>query len=156
MLNKKENWRQTCFTLCLFALTLQLNLLESFLITWWSPTRTQTLYGSTNVKYFPPTWLDDVTEVSQAYLQLRSACNAVNYQPHSVILFYVGSLTCFKLSVYQHLLLPPSSARSTLTLALLSCKLFFVPAAFFCLCFIPPSVFLLLFSSFSLDDSNLK
>lgn len=53
---------------------------------------------------------------------LRSACNGVNYRPHSVILFYIGSLTCFKLFINTfccRLLLLSSlfaSARSLLLL----------------------------------------
>lgn len=58
---------------------------------------------------------------------LRSACNGVNYHPRSVILFNVSSLTCFKLSVYRHLLPQSSSALFPFSL----CSLFLALLLFF-------------------------
>ena len=70
---------------------------------------------------------------------LRSACNSVNYRPHSVILFYVGSLNCFKLVVYRHLLLPPSSALFAPALLFASTRSLFLWLVFFLLfVFHPP------------------
>lgn len=86
---------------------------------------------------------------------LRSACNSVNYRPHSVILFYVGSLTCFKLFIdtfcCSRLLLRSLSLCSLLQLVLCSCSLF----PFFFLFVFHPPICLPRFCSASLSVWNV-